>query len=170
MKLYNRLYIGLLRWFYGIDGVIDEYKEQKLNKFGNIAFILLMIYLILSTFVTLLFWAKYGDGVLINLVLLNMAVFFVSALIEGFYVFKNKLDKTYSKSPDNQKKKYQRKAIRVGVFFGFWMYLSTGILDYIIDKTSLVNLLSIQSIGRGIIQGVFFGAFMYLMFKHRIDK
>lgn len=119
MKLYNRLYVGLLRWFYGIDGVMDEYKEQKLNKFGNMAFILLMTYLILSTFVTLLFWAKYGDGVLINLVLANMAVFFISALVEGVYVFKNKLDKTYSKSPDNQKKMYQRKAVRVGLLFGF---------------------------------------------------
>lgn len=50
------------------------------------------------------------------------------------------------------------------------MYLSTGIIDYIIDKTSFFNLLSIQSIGRAIIQGVVFGTFMYLVFKHRIDK
>lgn len=40
----HNLYLRLLRWAYGVEGVIDEYKLAKLNQIGNNAFLFLVVY------------------------------------------------------------------------------------------------------------------------------
>lgn len=40
----HNFYLRLLRWAYGVEGVIDEYKLAKLNQIGNNAFLFLVVY------------------------------------------------------------------------------------------------------------------------------
>ncbi|MFT9358314.1 MAG: DUF3278 domain-containing protein [Liquorilactobacillus nagelii] len=55
----------VLKKFYGIDGILDEYKKEQINKIGNLIFIFMWWYLIISTFVATLLVSINRDGAIL---------------------------------------------------------------------------------------------------------
>ncbi|MFT8633416.1 MAG: DUF3278 domain-containing protein, partial [Liquorilactobacillus ghanensis] len=54
----TKIITKMIKFFYGIEGLLDEYKRNQLDKFGNIAFIITWWYLLISGFVAMLLYVN----------------------------------------------------------------------------------------------------------------
>lgn len=166
----SRWYKKVVSRFYGIDGPLDEYRVQEVGKFSNIAYIFMTSYLLLSSVIVLWVAGNKNDPLLLCLVGMNLLVCVGCSLAAGIYVSRKKLDKVYTGDPIKQKKTYRRKAARAGVYFGFWMYIMSGLQNYFMMGRPIASMFSWRFIFIYLVTGFLFGLSMYPVFLARIDK
>ncbi|CAH1856285.1 DUF3278 domain-containing protein [Convivina intestini] len=165
----DRWYKKVISHFYGIGGPVDEYREQKVNKFGSVAYIILWIYLLISTFIATGFW-NFSETALAFLVTGNLVVILALSMGAAIYVYRNKLDKQYFDNPLRQKKIYRYKAFGQGLYFGIATWLLAGLQNIWLDNKSFNLIFTWKEFIGHILMGTFFGALIYIFSLHRIDK
>ena len=72
MKHKETLMEKMIKRFYGISGVLDEYRLQEIRRIGNNAFIFLFYYILLSNFVAVILMGMVGaEELLFGLCVIN---------------------------------------------------------------------------------------------------
>lgn len=168
-KIINKL----LKYFYGIDGVLDEYKKSQLNKFGNIGFIILCWYLLISSFIALILYAQNLQTAFNFLIIGNMVIFFAAMLLSSLFLRQKKLTIVDADKTDypKMKKKYAIKSIILGVYFGVVMLFLDALNNLVTGNGNfLTALTSLSNIGLTAVEGLSFGFIMYLLFRSRLKK
>lgn len=163
----------MIKLFYGIEGLLDEYKKEQLNKFGNIAFILIWWYLMISGFIAMLLYVNNSEFAIKFLISGNLVVAFLALFSAVGFLRKKKLDIVEvdkSKYPD-KKKKYFRKSIGVGIYFGVTIHILNAIIDKIIQNENfLTSISSVNNICTAVFEGIGFGICMYIVYILRLKK
>ena len=60
MKHKETLMEKMIKRFYGISGVLDEYRLQEIRRIGNNAFIFLFYYILMSNVVAVILMGRVG--------------------------------------------------------------------------------------------------------------
>ncbi|AUJ31384.1 MAG: DUF3278 domain-containing protein [Liquorilactobacillus nagelii] len=163
----------VLKKFYGIDGILDEYKKEQINKIGNLIFIFMWWYLIISTFVATLLVSINRDGAILFLIIGNLIVVLLSIIIVTVFLRRKKLDLVEVEKKDylKLKRKYLVKGIFLAGYFGVSMYILNaldgafeGEGDFWSEITSFNNLQI------SLVEGFLFGMLMYLYFMFKLRK
>ena len=81
----------MIKFFYGIEGLLDEYKKAQLDQFGNIAFIITWWYLLISGFAATLLYVSTPKTAAVFLIAGNLAVSFLALFSIIHFLRKKKL-------------------------------------------------------------------------------
>lgn len=163
------LYVRLVKRFYGIDGVLDEYKLQKINHLGNVMFLWLMGYLLLGDLALMVALVKVpAEQVLTVAIFANLVVVAIVIGVLIGVLRKLKLDDveiTAAELPQRVKRLRWR-ALGAGLYFFGITLLTQSLLDWWLDGTSLVATFTSPGFyGTGLSGGVFFGVWMYVVWR-----
>ncbi|GEO70384.1 DUF3278 domain-containing protein [Levilactobacillus acidifarinae] len=165
----SSLYVRLVKRFYGIDDVLDEYKLQQINHLGNVMFLWLMGYLMIGNLALMVAIVKApAEQVLTIAIFVNLLV--VASVI-GVLIGvtrKLKLDDVEVAAADlpQRVKRLRWRAVGAGFYFFCWMLLIQSLLDWWVDGTSLAaTFTSLGFYGTGLGGGVFFGVWMYVVWR-----
>lgn len=169
----KKITIKLIKFFYGIEGVLDEYKKEQLDKFGNIAFIITWWYLLISGFVATLLYVNNSKIAAAFLIAGNLSISFLALFSIIYFLRKKKLDTVEvdkSEYPE-KKKKYLRKGIGLGIYFGVTMHILNALIDKVTQNENFwTSISSINNICTAIFEGIGFGICMYIMHLIRLKK
>ncbi|MDF7626792.1 DUF3278 domain-containing protein [Lactobacillaceae bacterium L1_55_11] len=162
MKIYN----WLVSHFYGVDGVLDEYKEQGLGRIGNVAFIFLSVYSFLSSLIGMILALNFGTGVLLWLIWLDLLVLSVALIVVLRVVMNRNLDQAYVSDKIASKKVAFNRALRGGMIGSFafllvvpittsWGDIASLRFGQIFSWRALLTWLVISLLLTGLMYGVF---------------
>ncbi|WEV53917.1 DUF3278 domain-containing protein [Leuconostocaceae bacterium ESL0723] len=162
MKIYN----WLVSHFYGVDGVLDEYKEQGLGRIGNVAFIFLSVYSFLSSLIGMILALNFGTGVLLWLIWLDLLVLSLTLIAVFRIVTDRNLDQAYVSDKIASKKVAFNRALRgslLGCFaflllmpvLTFWGDGASVRFGHIFSWRALLTWLVISLLLTGLMYGVF---------------
>lgn len=164
----------IIKRFYGISGVLDEYKRGEINRIGNNAFMILFFYGLISTFLATLFSSKNPEMALWGLIGSNIFVFifgislYIVIATSRLKLTDNEID---SKDIKKEHQKLILRSIGFGVYFLVAMHLLTALLNQVLDgEAFLDSLLSGKELKKSIISGLFVGIYMYVMLRKRLKK
>lgn len=163
----------LIRRFYGIEGVFDEYKQREADRIGNRAFIFLYLYVIFSTLIAFLVSLKFPNGALWGLLICNFI--FIIYVISGYVLFassKTNLteNELSSEEKDLFKQKAKRKSVTTAVYFSLCMYFFMALTDWITGTPATSAFLNISIIIGSCISGSLFAAAAYSITNERTKK
>lgn len=174
MKVKESLLTKVIKRFYGISGVLDEYKLRQVEHIGNNAFMLMFWYMILSNFVAALFSYKYPQVTV--WALLGTNLFFLVYVISTYIMYatsKLKLTENEVEAKDvaKEKRKNILKGIGAGVQYTVLMHLQLALLGTMFGEGSFIEeIMDTKAIIINIMIGMGFGAIMYLILKNRLKK
>lgn len=165
--------VKIIKRFYGITGVYDEYKKQQVNQIGNKAFMALWVYMMVSSIVAFLFGVAHPEWTLWILLLAN-GLFGVIGI--GGYIMYATISNDITnyeveeKNYEKEKKKMKKKAIKVGIEFGLWMFLFNEVFGTLFNEEKLLQSLTLKSILLHVASGLFFGGIMYVIGVTNINR
>lgn len=164
----------IIKRFYGISGILDEYKRGEINRIGNNAFMILFFYGLISTFLATLFSNKNPEMALWGLIGSNIFVFifgislYIVIATSRLKLTDNEID---SKDIKKERQKLILKSIGFGVYFLVAMHLLTALLNQVFDgEAFLDSFLSGKKLKSSIVGGLFMGIYMYVMLRKRLKK
>ncbi|KRM67963.1 hypothetical protein FD06_GL000324 [Apilactobacillus ozensis DSM 23829 = JCM 17196] len=167
----NNFYTKLIKRLYGTNGVLDEYKLQKINSIGNVSFMIMAVYTLISSFVVTLMmsWNVSLYNILIIYTATNFLVLMALLAYILIAVSKLKLDEISVDDKPNYKKrlaKFRKSAIISGIGFFF----VTRILSLFspADITLLDRIVSPKDNVIQLIEALIFVIFMYIVMKRKI--
>lgn len=171
MKHKETLMEKIIKRFYGISGVLDEYRLQEIRRIGNNAFMFLFWYILLSNFIVLHLVDRLdSETILLNFCLINIAVLILG--VGGYLLYQvSKLKLSKIEVADNQrgsiKKKYALRCAFSGIVFG-----ALGTMLSIFDSKGkyLNQLISFHSLASFLFDAFLFGGMTYLLACHRLKK
>jgi len=172
MKTKETLATKLIKRFYGVQGVLDEYRRQELYKIGNTGFMVMFYYALISNFIVLFVFSlddyKHTEAILMWYVSVNM-IFLICGIC-GYIIFTTKRkhlieNEVEVKDIKSQKKRLIYVSIRQGIMFGILTFIFNGIMS-----PHFSDLTSWRAIGAHIIEGIFFGVAMYLFQRINLKK
>ncbi|KRL02481.1 DUF3278 domain-containing protein [Liquorilactobacillus capillatus] len=169
----KKLVEKIIKHFYGIDGILDECKKEQLNKFGNIAFIIIWWYLLISGFVAILLSVNNLTMAVQFLIAGNLLVALVGIFSVIWFLRKKRLDVVEIDKNEypKQKKRYLRKSIGLSIYFGVCMYIFSVLTDTVMEsKHFWQSISSVDNIYTAIFQGVGFGVCMYIFYIIKLKK
>lgn len=169
----NKVGNFFIKRFYGIDDILDEYKESKVNRFGNIAFITLLSYLILSTFIAFLIYLVNIKWAFIFIITSNTLIWFIYLCLGSWFIRLKKLDHIDVPSDDvnSVKQRYLKRAWGTGIGFGIGMYALSIILAVISgDSTLHESIGNVSNIITALFEGVIFGVCTYCWYLRKLKK
>lgn len=167
------LKVRFIKHFYGIKGVMDEYKEKEVNRIGNNAFMGLWWYMMLSNFVAVLFayrnpaktfWIYSGCNIFVTIFIVCVYIIFASWRAG---LLTHEVEKKYAPS---EKKRVLRKSFGLGVYFGVAAYLLNLLMEWFASDLTASDFASVHTFARFAFEGLFFGFFMYLYERIRLRK
>ncbi len=163
----------LIKRFYGISGPLDEYRRAEINRIGNNCFVVLIIYLLLSSLVALIFYMRFPEATFFALIFMNFG-FLIYGLFMYFLIKVAKLNLTENTVPANKIKDAKRQAARRGLLAGFefsvLMYGINILTSWGMKDPLSPEIFSLKRIVLYIIAGVFFGLMTWLICLARIKK
>ncbi len=163
----------MIKFFYGIEGLLDEYKKEQLDQFGNIAFIITWWYLLISGFAAALLYVSNSRTAAVFLIAGNLSVSFLALFSIIHFLRKKKLDTVEVDKSEylEKKKKYRRKGIGLGIYFGVTMHILNALIDTVTQNENFwTSISSINNICTAIFEGIGFGICMYIMYLIRLKK
>ncbi|MFT8458498.1 MAG: DUF3278 domain-containing protein [Liquorilactobacillus ghanensis] len=163
----------MIKFFYGIEGLLDEYKRNQLDKFGNIAFIITWWYLLISGFVAMLLYVNNSKIAAIFLIAGNLLISFLSLFSIIYFLRKKKLDIVEVDKSEylDKKKKYFRKSIGLGVYFGVATHILNAIIDTVTQNGNFWTSISyVSNICTAVFEGIGFGICMYIVYLLKLKK
>jgi hypothetical protein len=170
----EKLWIRMMKRFYGISGVLDEYRRSQVEHIGNNAFMVMFWYMLLSNLLATIFAYKYPEATL--WVFIGCNLFFIIYVICGYIMIATshlKLTENEVEPKDlvREKRKIIFKGIGLGVYFAVTMHLLEGLIDVVIgDGNFFESILSPNGIIGSFLGGLFFGGMMYLVMIVRLKK
>lgn len=172
MKTKETLATKLIKRFYGVQGVLDEYRRQELYKIGNTGFMVMFYYALISNFIVLFVFSldnyKHTEDILMWYISANM-IFLICGIC-GFIIFTTKQkhlieNEVEIKDIKSQKRRLIYGSIRQGIFFGIVTFILDGMMS-----PHFSDLTSRHSIWDHIIEGTFFGVGMYFFQRINLKK
>ncbi|MCP0885934.1 DUF3278 domain-containing protein [Ligilactobacillus sp. WILCCON 0076] len=163
----------MIKFFYGIEGLLDEYKKTQLDKFGNIAFIITWWYLLISGFVAMLLYVNNPKIAAIFLIAGNLLISALALFSIIYFLRKKKLDivEVDKRAYPEKKKKYFRKSIGLAVYFGVAIHILNAISDAVIQNENFwTSISSVSNICTAVFEGIAFGVCMYIVYLLRLKK
>lgn len=164
----------VLKRFYGISGVLDEYKRGEINRIGNNAFIILFFYSLLSNFIATLFATRFPEITLWALIVSNLIL--VVFVIGGYVILAvGNLNLTVEEvevdKVSKTRKQVIKKGVRQGLSFGIGMHLLTALTNVVSEGESIrKGLFSFPHIISSLLAGLFFGVIMTVVMLNRVKK
>ena len=171
MKHKETLMEKMIKRFYVISGVLDEYRLQEIRRIGNNAFIFLFYYILLSNFVAVTLMGMIGaEELLFGLCVINALV--TAGVVGGYVLYQiHKLELAQIEVTEEQRIPIQRKyAVRCalsGVSFGLLMTIFDGLQS---NQGFVTEVFSLKSLVLFVFEEVFFGGSMYLLIRYRMKK
>ena len=159
--------VKAVKRFYGVSGVLDEYKRQEINRIGNNSFMMLWAYMLLSSFVTVVVGMNHPTWALWILLIGNAVVGIFGI---GLYIMSATISlglgqvEVEKKQYDVEKQRMKKKGRRAGLFFGGWMFVMNEIIfTEISQKGNLLHAFTLKNILIYSLSGLFFGSVMYVI-------
>lgn len=170
MKTKETLATKLLKRFYGVQGVLDEYRRNEIYKIGNIGFIAMFYYALISNFIVLFVFSldnhRHTEDILMWYIIANM-IFLIWGIC-GYVLITTRrrhLLENEVQDIETQKKHLKYLAIRQGIFFGVFMYISNTLMS-----PGFSDLRSIRALFGAAVAGAFFGIGMYCFQRMNLKK
>lgn len=163
----------IIKWFYGIHGPLDEYRRNEVNRIGNnIAIFLLSVNLILAFTATLVVLGTNNYELALDIVVDSLLFIIFATYAYICYELKRHhladID-VEAKQVTRTKKKIIKKAVGLGLYFGFGMYGMTILIDWLPERGALLPLLTDPfMIVLAVIEGIIFGLATGLVELHQI--
>ncbi|MBU7450200.1 DUF3278 domain-containing protein [Leuconostoc citreum] len=170
MKTKETLATKLLKRFYGVQGVLDEYRRNEIYKIGNAGFIAMFYYALFSNFIVLLVFSldnhRHTEDILMWYIIANM-IFLICGIC-GYVLITTRrrhLLENEVQDIETQKKHLKYLVIRQGIFFGVFSnilntFMSSGFSDFF----------SVRSMFGACFAGAMFGSLMYLFQRMNLKK
>lgn len=174
MKAKEGLAVKIIKRFYGISGVLSEYKKSQVEHIGNNAFMLMFGYTLVANLLVTLFASKKPELAL--WIFIGCNIFFTVFIVCGYILFatarlKLTENEVEAKEMAKEKKKTILKGIGLGIYFAIAIHLLNGVLSKMLDEEDfLPYIVSPARIVASIAGGCFFGGMMYLVLRLRLKK
>lgn len=163
----------MIKKAYDISGPLDEYKRSEINRIGNNAFMMLWLYLLFTSFCTLLVISltnidAYDISLSLSLLLSNLI--FSIDIIGGYVIYATRkaklseIDVTVDNYP-KQKRLLKKKSALQGISWGMSMFLIMGAIS-----PNFSSLFSWISFVIWLISGALFGLIMYWYHASNLKK
>lgn len=169
----HNLYLRLLRWTYGVEGVIDEYKLAKLNQIGNNAFLFLVVYTSLAE-IGVLFGALAWPlrTVLVSFLVVNALVLLGVGVAMGHAVQRLHFDQIDIDRTDypGQLRRLRWRALGLGLYTGVLYLVFSVLLWWFRGDTVVAMLMDWKSYVYMVIVGLFTGLGRYAYLKKRVQQ
>ncbi len=163
----------LIKRTYGISDPLDEYKRREANRIGNQVFIILFYLMIFGNLIPLLLAYKYPQ--LVALVYPPL-ILVIALIVAGYLTYQMKKTGITAIDPDmlseKESKQLHYPGLKVGLFFGLWMFFITPLLHILIGEGQdyFHSLLTIRNGVSSILGSIFFGASIQFLISRRIEK
>ena len=163
----------LIKRTYGISDPLDEYKRREANRIGNQVFIILFYLMIFGNLIPLLLAYKYPQ--LVALVYPPL-ILVIALIVAGYLTYQMKKTGITAIDPDmlseKESKQLHYPGLKVGLFFGLWMFFITPLLHILIGEGQdyFHSLLTIRNGVSSILGSIFFGASIQFFISRRIAK
>ncbi|WP_125605233.1 DUF3278 domain-containing protein [Lapidilactobacillus bayanensis] len=137
-KNHETLWMILMKLVYGVAEPVDEYKKSEINRIGNNAFIIALLYGVISTFIYIFSLDQMTKEHFLIVILANVLVYFlglplyISIAAKRAHLMEIDLDK-------NEYPRYFRRTIIHGIFVGLGYGIGVYLLRIIISFTSNRN-------------------------------
>lgn len=169
----HNLYLCLLRWTYGVEGVSDEYKLAKLNQIGNNAFLFLVVYTSLAEIGVLfgvLAWPL--RTVLVSFLVVNALVLLGVGVATGHAVQRLHFDQIDIDRTDypGQLRRLRWRALGLGLYTGVLYLVFSVLLWWFRGDTVVAMLMDWESYVYMVIVGLFTGLGRYVYLKKRVQQ
>ncbi|MCI1987069.1 MAG: DUF3278 domain-containing protein [Lactobacillus sp.] len=163
-----------LRWWFGIEGVIDEHAQQVLGAMALKCLFVIMIYLMFGAPLAFLFW---DYGVPAVTILTGLAIANVVVIMGILLAFEWPLRREHLRALDLDRTTFPayrrqtiRTTIRQSLFFLVNFHLLKAVLNLLDDTPFFTTLFSPHELYTSLISGLFFGAFMGIRAYLRINN
>ncbi|WP_125605390.1 DUF3278 domain-containing protein [Lapidilactobacillus bayanensis] len=174
MKNKEDLMTKIIKRFYGISGVLDEYRRSQVEHIGNNAFMLLFWYMLLANFVAALF--ATSSPTMSLWILIGVNLFFVIFIIGGYVIIAtSRLNLTTNEIAPKHLVKAKRtvifKGIALGLYFAIAFHFLSTVIDLIWEQENFFEIITspakiISSLGGGLL----FGLLMYFVLRSRLKE
>ena len=153
----------MLKRFYGVQGVLDEYRRHELYKIGNTGFMVMFYYTLFSNFIVLLILSfdnyRHTENIILWYIMAN--ILFVVIGISGYIVTTTKRRQLIEKDVEakdfqSQKKRLVYISIRQGVCFGTLTFIGNGTMSPGFRELTSWHIMIVY-----VIEGILFGITMY---------
>lgn len=171
MKHKETLMEKMIKRFYGISGVLDEYRLQEIRRIGNNAFIFLFYYILLSNVVAVTLMGTVGaEELLFGLCVINALV--TAGGVGGYVVYQvHKLGLAQIEVTEEQstsmKRNYAVRCVLSGIGFGVLMTIFDALQS---NQGFVAAVFSLKSLFLFVFEAVFFGGIMYLLSRYQMKK
>lgn len=159
--------VKVVKRFYGVNGVLDEYKRQEVNRIGNNSFMVLWGYMLLSSFVAFMVGLTHPTWALWILLVGNSVVGIFGI---GLYIMSATISldlgqvEVEKKHYEIEKQRMKKKGRSAGLFFGGWMFVMNELIfTEISQKGHLLNAFTLKNVLIYSLSGLFFGSVMYVI-------
>lgn len=156
----DTLWIKIIKTFYGVKD-LDEYRLSQINQIGNQLFMVGVIYILLSTFLSVILFRNQIDGAELILMLGNLIYLFGAGIYSANRL--NKLDISTLEVSESNYEVEKRKALRKLKLTALSMLPAYYLLDILIFKKPIWA--GIDSIGQLINHG-FYILIIYFVCRH----
>lgn len=166
------LWPRIIKRFYGINGELDEYREQEVNRIGNKLFISLLLFEFLATFLAILFSDKGTVPLLIYLYCNAFVIIFVMPMVMMTMLTNRDLQGPLEVPRDKlekERQKAKKKGWLSGVVFAIFMLVFNMFSKWQEGENPLEILFNPLFLSIFIFSGFIFGAIMGSMAASQID-
>lgn len=160
----------MLKRFYGVQGVLDEYRRNEIYKIGNTAFMAMFYYALISNFLVILILSfddyKHVESIFFWYIWSNFV--FVVFGISGYIIFSTKRKHLVENEVQDiayQKKRLVNISIKQGFIFGILTFIFNGLMSPHFSELTSWSTARIY-----IIEGAFFGLAMYALQRMNLKK
>ncbi len=166
------LWPRFIKRFYGINGALDEYREQEVNRIGNKLFILLFLFEFISTALTFLLSTVWKVSAEIFLYCNAFVIIFVMPMVMMTMLTNRDLQGPLEVPRDKlekERQKAKKKGRLNGVVFAIFMLVFNMFSKWQEGENPLEILFNPLFLSIFIFSGFIFGAIMGSMAASQID-
>lgn len=163
----------LLKRFYGISGVVDEYKRGQADRIGNNAFMFLFYYLLVANVVAFMVAIKHPIYAFYGLLIGNILVLVVGICPYLIRTAKKTFVTTEELTPEEIKVAEKRigfTGVFLAIYFGTVMHLGLGFFSWLAGDGFIAYINNGRHIVASALSGLFFGSIMSLFARSQIKK
>lgn len=176
MKVKESIGTKIIKHWFGIHGPLDEYKRMEIGRIATNAYMILAVYMLLSSIAAALLANSNPGKALVWLIMGNVVM--VGFVINIYLLIATNrahiVDREIRASSRKQAiKKAVIRGIGLGIYVGVFMFFVKIVLDWFFDGTNPVeNMQSANTIWKAVESGLLFGVAMcaYDIFTTKVYK
>lgn len=134
------LYVRLIKRFYGIEGILDEYRQQQVTRIGSNALMWQTTYILISSILAAFLMGRNAVQVLMAYLIGNIMMTVVTFLYVGIAL--REVQEVTEKGGRSMKKSVALKTLTNGLIFTVGLFLILTLAEVILFGTSVTRALS----------------------------